>query len=121
MASSLLLFLLIVDARQGKSAWKESMSDANNKELTNSTLTTGMEGHLRNCRGRLTNTTINWLQGGDIANRNNNGMSYVEDMVWHDSAFTHQLVRTADIARTRDDDYPDVDNWELYNNNLDKD
>jgi len=41
--------------------------------------------------------------------------------VWHDSAFTHQLVRTADIARTRDDDYPDVDNWELYNNNLDKD
>ena len=86
---------------------------ANNKELTNSTLTTGMEGHLRNCRGRLTNTTINWLQGGDIANRNNNGMSYVEDMVWHDSAFTHQLVRTGDIARTRDDDYPDVDNWEL--------
>ena len=48
-------------------------------------------------------------------------MSYVEDMVWHDSAFTHQLVRTGDIARTRDDDYPDVDNWELYNNNLDKD
>jgi len=82
MAPSLLLFLLIVDAQQGKSAWKESMSDANNKELTNSTLTTGMEGHLRNCRGQLTNTTINWLQGGDIANRNNNGMSYVEDMVW---------------------------------------
>ena len=39
--------------------------------------------------------------------RNNNGMSRI--IVRHDSAVTHQLVR--DITRTRDEDYPDEDDW----------
>jgi len=37
-------------------------------------------------------------------------------MEWYDSAFTHQLVRTGDIARTRDDEYPYLDDDVLYNN-----
>ena len=37
-------------------------------------------------------------------------------MEWYDSAFTHQLVRKGDIARTRDDEYPNLDDDVLYNN-----
>ena len=37
-------------------------------------------------------------------------------MEWYDSAFNHQLVRTGDMARTRDDEYPNVDDDVLYNN-----
>ena len=77
-----------------------------NKELANSTLTTGEEGRLRNCRGGL--TSIQQSIGSDKGTSQKQW--YVEDIVRHDSAVTHQLVRTGDITRTRDEDYPDVDN-----------